>query len=121
MTGFFYVVQTGEQKIVSIVQPQACQISDRSGFVHSGKHANLTTVAVALPDDATVVVMQYAVSPQRIYAFESMGITLNVPNDIFSDKVRCYYYDGEYHSMQGMPGMDEYHLPRPGRLRNGKR
>lgn len=71
--------------------------------------ANLTTVAVALPDDATVVVMQYAVSPQRIYAFESMGITLNVPNDIFNDKVRCYYYDGEYHSMQGMPGMDEYH------------
>jgi len=76
--------------------------------------ANLTAVGVALPDDATMVVMQQAVSPQRIYAFESKGLKLNVPNDVFNNKERRYYFDGVYHTMQAMTGTDTYHEIRDG-------
>lgn len=69
--------------------------------------AQLTTINVALPDDATMIVMQYAVSPQRIYVMESMGLNLNIPNDVFNHKYRRYYFDGEYHDMKAIPGADE--------------
>ena len=69
---------------------------------------------MALPDDATMVVMQQAVSPQRIYVFESKGLKLNVPNDVFNNKERRYYFDGAYHTMQAMPGIDTYHEIRDG-------
>lgn len=76
--------------------------------------AVLTAVGVALPDDATMVVMQRAVSPERIYVFESKGLKLNVPNDVFNNKERRYYYDGVYHTMQAMPGSDTYREIRDG-------
>ena len=69
--------------------------------------AKLTAVCVALPDDATMVVMQYAVSPQRIYVMEAKGILLNVPNDVYNDKKRTYYYDGESHLISGVSGKEE--------------
>ena len=32
-----------------------------------------------------------------------------MPNDVFNDKKRSYYFDGEYHNLQAMPGTDSYH------------
>jgi len=44
----------------------------------------------ALPDDATVVTMQYADPPKRIHLSTVKGLFLNIPNDIFNDFKRDY-------------------------------
>lgn len=44
----------------------------------------------ALPDDATVVTLQYAVAPKRVHLNKVKSFKLNIPNDIFNGGVRDY-------------------------------
>ena len=49
-------------------------------------------VFVALPDDATAIVLQRAVNPdRRTYLASSKGLFLQIPNDIFNGNQRTYY------------------------------
>ncbi len=45
----------------------------------------------ALPDDRTMVVLEYATVPVRSYLCEVKGLKLNVPNDLFNDYARVYF------------------------------
>lgn len=48
----------------------------------------------ALPDDCTMVVLQYASIPIRGYFSEIKGLKLNVPNDLFNGYQRHYHFEG---------------------------
>jgi hypothetical protein len=52
-------------------------------------------VFTALPDGATTVVMQYAVAPRRVYLESVKGIHYNVPNDVYNDFSREYFFENE--------------------------
>jgi len=71
--------------------------------------ATLQFAVAALPDDATMVVMQRAVSPERIYVLAAMGLKLNVPNDVYNAGERTYFYDNEYHVVQGLVDGEQIH------------
>ena len=46
----------------------------------------------ALPDDATTIVLQRAVNPERrTFLASSKGLFLQIPNDIFNGNQRTYY------------------------------
>jgi len=47
-------------------------------------------VFAALPDDATVIVMEKAVACRRFYLNELKGLNYNIPNDIFNGSLRTY-------------------------------
>lgn len=52
-------------------------------------------VFAALPDDQTVLVMQYASTPARSCIRSLRGLHLQMPNDLFNHNVRTYYtHDG---------------------------
>lgn len=55
--------------------------------------AQVSIAFAALPDNATVVTMQYAVPPKRIHLSSVKGLHLNIPNDIFNGKKRTYLQD----------------------------
>jgi len=78
-----------------LVTGEVNRISD--GFLAEGQRLEITAkqhiVFAVLPDDMTVVVMQYAVSPKRIYVRSLKGINLNIPNDVYNDFSRTYYYN----------------------------
>ncbi len=44
----------------------------------------------ALPDDRTMIVLEYCAAPIRCWLREVKGLKLNVPNDIFNDLERTY-------------------------------
>ncbi|MDF2721274.1 MAG: hypothetical protein K0Q59_949 [Paenibacillus sp.] len=51
-------------------------------------------VCAALPDDAHMIVLQQAVAlRQRTFLKEVKGLNLMVPNDVFNDNHRTYYYE----------------------------
>lgn len=51
-------------------------------------------VSAALPDDVHMVVLQHAVAlRQRTFLREVKGLNLMVPNDVFNDNHRTYYYE----------------------------
>ncbi len=64
-----------------------------------GKH---NIVFTALPDDATVIVMQRCISPSnRVYIQEIKGLMYNVPNDIFNNSRRRYYFEEGRYELKG--------------------
>jgi hypothetical protein len=61
-------------------------------------------VYAALPDDKTVVGIQYATNCYHNY-FESIkGLNLNMPNDLYNDNMRTYYYKEGYQCLRGPSG-----------------
>ena len=55
----------------------------------------------ALPDDCTVMVMQYAKTNNRSYVTSVQGLLLQVPNDLFNDCKRTYYYHNQKENISG--------------------
>ena len=49
-----------------------------------------TLAYAALPDDATVVCLQHAVSPIRIFAKDYASLMLHIPNDVYNNNKRKY-------------------------------
>jgi len=64
-------------------------------------------VFAALPDDATVLVMQKCVASERLYLKEIKGFLYNVPNDIFNDGIRSYYWEKGCYESKGCRGKEE--------------
>ncbi len=58
----------------------------------------------ALPDDKTVIGMQYATSCIHNYYQSIKGLNLNIPNDLYNDNIRDYYYNTGCQSLKGPAG-----------------
>jgi len=57
----------------------------------------------ALPDDRTVMAMQYAVAPDaRVYILAVKGLLLRIPNDVFNGNCRTYYGDKQTWELEGV-------------------
>jgi len=70
--------------------------------------ARLWLVAAALPDDATMLVLQYACAlPRRVYLTRVAGINLQVPNDLFNGYRRNYYTENGPLPITGFGSADE--------------
>ncbi|MBT3374429.1 MAG: hypothetical protein HN742_04630 [Lentisphaerae bacterium] len=78
--------------------------------VHGGGHmegqveedlARQWQVQCALPDDATVIGLQYAKTLRRAYLKSVKGLRLLVPNDIFNQNHRTYVVGSEEFSLTG--------------------
>ncbi len=66
------------------------------------------TAFAALPDSATVVVIQKAAAPgKRVYLRSVKGIFLQIPNDIFNDEKRRYFSESGVLELKGNPGAEE--------------
>lgn len=80
-------------------------------FAAEGQHKEVLAykdiAAAALPDDETMVVLQYAKTPMRSYMAHLKGIYLNVPNDIFNGCKRTYYTENGSRVIEGAPGRKE--------------
>lgn len=61
----------------------------------------------ALPDDQTVLVLQYAKANIRAYLTELKGLFLNIPNDVFNNESRTYYTDNGSLTLHSCPGTKE--------------
>ncbi|OPY93102.1 MAG: Allophanate hydrolase subunit 1 [Syntrophaceae bacterium PtaU1.Bin231] len=71
----------------------------------SPEKAALARVAcVALPDDATVVVLQQAETLRPIFLNKVMGLYLNIPNDVYNGGKRTYRINGEERQVTGAGG-----------------
>lgn len=55
------------------------------------KLARQQVVFTALPDDRSVVTLQYADTDRRVYITSIKGLFLQIPNDVFNDNTRTYY------------------------------
>lgn len=63
---------------------------------------------VALPDDATTIVLQRAVNPdRRTYLASNKGLFLQIPNDIFNAKQRTYYTQKGKLELSGFGSQEE--------------
>lgn len=79
---------------------------ESSFFLREQQNDQLTaeekvTYAV-LPDDYSVVVMQFAKTNHRVYLNTVKGLKYNIPNDIYNDFVRTYYYKDKADEKQGL-------------------
>ncbi len=63
-------------------------------------------VFAALPDDATVICMQFAKTVQLVYLNEIQGLRLQIPNDIFNNGSRTYYVSGKEFTLKGCDGQE---------------
>lgn len=59
------------------------------------------TAMVALPDDATTVILQRATTTRPIFINQVLGLNFNVPNDVFNGGVRPYRFEGADHKIVG--------------------
>ena len=60
------------------------------------------TIAYAvLPDDATAISVQRAVSPNRIYERSYASVMLRIPNDLYNGNERSYYTECSDFSLKG--------------------
>lgn len=59
------------------------------------------TAMVALPDDATTVILQRATTTRPVYINQILGLNLNLPNDVFNGGVRTYHFEGADHKIVG--------------------
>lgn len=60
-----------------------------------------TLAYAALPDDATVVCLQHAESPIRIFARSYASLMLRIPNDVYNRNERHYYTQDEEFDLSG--------------------
>lgn len=62
----------------------------------------IKSVAYAvLPDDATALCIQRAVSPNRIFARSYASLMLRIPNDVYNKNIRHFYTDSCDFKLQG--------------------
>ena len=61
----------------------------------------------ALPDNATVICLQYAETTRRIYLRQIKSLGLKMPNDIFNDSKREYYSAEGKIELNGAPEAEE--------------
>lgn len=59
------------------------------------------TAMVALPDDATTVILQRATATRPVYINQILGLNFNLPNDVFNGGVRTYHFEGADHKIVG--------------------
>jgi hypothetical protein len=90
-----------------------------SGTVHAcseellAEQQNKDVVAVqqvafaALPDDCTVMAMQYIRTLNRSYITSLEGLLLHVPNDLFNGNQRTYCWGEEQETLQGVGSGEE--------------
>jgi hypothetical protein len=64
-------------------------------------------VYAALPDDTSVVCLQYVETLHRVYLDSIKGLFLNIPNDIFNGKIRSYVTAEGALELKGCPGKEE--------------
>ena len=64
-------------------------------------------VFAALPDNQTVVCLQYAETSRRIYLQSIKGLGLKMPNDLFNDFKRKYVSADGSIELKGCPGKEE--------------
>jgi len=80
-------------------------------FLAEGQKAEIIgkqdLVFTALPDDATVLIMQKCISQGRTFIKEIKGLLYNVPNDIFNDNFRNYYSEKNNYKLEGNNGKEE--------------
>lgn len=69
--------------------------------------AKQLVVAAALPDDCTMVVMQYAKTVTRSYVTSVQGLLLHVPNDLFNGNRRTYYYGTSEKTLEGVGSKEQ--------------
>lgn len=62
------------------------------------------TAVAALPDDCTVVALQYAKTVTRSYISSVRGLLLHVPNDVFNGSRRTYRYGEKEAVLEGAGG-----------------
>lgn len=62
----------------------------------------------ALPDDSTVLCLQYAKSLNRTFISKIRGILWNVPNDIFNHCTRTLFTENNTCQLQGGANADQY-------------
>ncbi len=62
------------------------------------------TVFAALPDDCTVIALQYARTVTRSYISSVRGLLLHVPNDVFNGSRRTYRYGETEAVLEGARG-----------------
>ncbi|MFA5205666.1 MAG: hypothetical protein WC708_14820 [Lentisphaeria bacterium] len=63
--------------------------------------ANAWAAMVALPDDASVVVLQQARAAKPVYINRSLALYLNIPNDVYNGGNRSYGFGGRTHRLAG--------------------
>lgn len=64
------------------------------------------TAMVALPDDATAVILQRAEANRPVYINRILGLNYQVPNDVFNDSIRQYRFGGREHTIAGAGGRE---------------
>ena len=74
------------------------------GSSPSSRVATARSAMVALPDDATVVVLQQAHTTRPVYINRILGLNYNVPNDVFNGSTRKYTFGGQDRSVPGAGG-----------------
>lgn len=65
-------------------------------------------VFAALPDDSTVIGMQYACSGDFVRIKNVQGLMLLMPNDVMNNVKRTYYTGNNIYNSPGFPGEEEY-------------
>ncbi|MDD4870696.1 MAG: hypothetical protein PHR77_09050 [Kiritimatiellae bacterium] len=53
------------------------------------------TAMVALPDDATTVILQHATTTRPVFINQILGLNYNMPNDVFNHGIRTYRFEGK--------------------------
>ena len=70
--------------------------------------ALMQVALAALPDDRTVMVMQYATAPDaRVYLNSVRGLFLRIPNDVFNGNYRTYHTAGGSIRLQGVNSRED--------------
>lgn len=69
------------------------------------------TAVAALPDDKTMLVLQYARSPVRSYVESVQSLLLQVPNDLFNGCKRTYYTERGVQLIEGAGTAEEEIVP----------
>ena len=62
------------------------------------------TAMVALPDDATILLLQRARTAKPTYINRVIGFNLNIPNDLYNEGVRSYRFNGRGRRVFGAGG-----------------
>jgi hypothetical protein len=80
-------------------------------FAAEGQHSEIFAyndiACAALPDDASMVVLQHARAATRSYLTAQKGLYLNIPNDVFNGCQRSYYTENGSIQLTGADGHDE--------------
>ncbi|OGJ86898.1 MAG: hypothetical protein A2268_09230 [Candidatus Raymondbacteria bacterium RifOxyA12_full_50_37] len=76
--------------------------SDNPGEGSSLEEVGLAhTAMVALPDDATTVILQYATATRPVFINQVLGLNYNIPNDVFNRGIRTYRFKGKNRKIIG--------------------